>query len=58
MGRKSLVHHYRVGVNLLESSAAKKYLGVLVAKLSMSSALMIKKGRVAWDILVRPLPAG
>lgn len=58
LGRKNLVHHYRMGANLLESRSAKEYLGVLVAKLFMSSALMAKKGRVAWGVLARPLPAG
>lgn len=57
-GRKNLVHHYGMRANLVESSSAEKYLGVLVAKLSMSSALIAKQGRVAWGVLAVSLPAG
>lgn len=46
------------GANLQESSSAEKNLGVLVAKLPMSSTLMAKKGRVAWAVLGRSLLAG
>lgn len=56
-GKKNLVHHHRTGATLLESSSAEKYLGVLGAKLSMSSAPTAKRGRVAWGVLARPLPA-
>lgn len=46
------------GANLLECSSAEKSLGVLVARLPISSSLMAKKGRVAWAVLVRSLPVG
>ncbi|GAB0185994.1 mitochondrial enolase superfamily member 1 [Grus japonensis] len=61
LGRNNPKHQYRLGADLLGSSAAEKDLGVLVDnKFSMSQqcALVAKKANGTWGALRRVWPAG
>jgi len=54
LGRTNPMHQYRLGTDLLESSSAKRDLGMLVDKeltMSQQCALVSKRPMVSWGAL-------